>query len=82
MTERFRPLSERGINFSNPSTIFIAGYAMNTSMTTEKTRVSTIFNILFYPVVLMNKKEFFWVFYSDIFDLFAKIVFDDKCVFM
>jgi len=33
-------LSEIVINFSSPSTIFIAGNAMKTSITIEKTRVS------------------------------------------
>ncbi len=36
-----RHLFESGINFSMPSTIFMAGNAINTSITMAKTRVST-----------------------------------------
>jgi len=42
---RLRHLSGIGITRSMPSTIFIAGYAIKTNITTEKTRISTIFNI-------------------------------------
>ena len=53
-----RHLSESDMNFSNPSTIFIAGNAINTSMTMEKTRVSTRLSTLVYLVIAMNKGEF------------------------
>jgi len=41
--------------FSSPSTIFMAGNAINTSITMEKTSVSMTFSMLINLVIVMNK---------------------------
>jgi len=57
ISARLCHLSGMGITFSIPSTIFIAGYAIKTNITTEKTRMSTIFNMSILSHNIVQQKE-------------------------